>query len=124
MNGKQFEEVLERQFKMTWAVLGDKAKEYADDTDRLRNFKIAASLQGSTPRQALGGMLAKHLVSVYDLINDVECAPTHIWDEKLTDALNYLLLLRALTVEELEATSKQSASTTIVSKVEVIPNAP
>lgn len=121
MDGPTFEQVVNRQYKMCAATLIDKAREYADDQDRLRNFKIAAGLQGSTPRQALGGMLAKHLVSIFDLINEVECAPTPVWDEKLTDAMNYLLLLRALTVEEL---SQKSTPSTTVTNVEVVSDAP
>jgi hypothetical protein len=121
VNGPDFEQVVDRQYKMCWTTLVEKAREYADDQDRLRNFKIAAGLQGSTPRQALGGMLAKHLVSIFDLINEVECAPTPVWDEKLTDAMNYLLLLRAITVEELSLKSNQS---TTVAKVEVVSDAP
>jgi hypothetical protein len=29
------------------------------------------------------------------------CADTLKWDEKITDAMNYLFLLRAITVEEI-----------------------
>lgn len=119
MDRHQFQEVVERQFRMSHTVLVEKGREYADERDMLRNFKIAAGLQGSTPRQALGGMLAKHMVSIYDLINEDECAPTHIWDAKLTDAINYLLLLRALSVEELS-----KATGTTVTKVEVVSDAP
>jgi hypothetical protein len=124
VKGPDFEQVVDRQYKMCWTTLVEKAREYADDQDRLRNFKIAAGLQGSTPRQALGGMLAKHLVSIFDLINETECAPTHVWDEKLTDAMNYLLLLRAITVEELDTKNHQSSQSSTVAKIEVVSDAP
>lgn len=124
MDGPTFEQVVDRQYKMCWTTLVEKAREYADDQDRLRVFKIAAGLQGSTPRQALGGMMAKHLVSIFDLVNESKCAPTHVWDEKLTDAINYLLLLRAISVEELNARDLQSSQSSTVAKVEVISDAP
>ena len=69
------------------ATLTRKASEYATE-DRLHNFKVAADLQGTTSQKALGGMLAKHIVSIYDMIND-ECAYTQgLWDEKIGGAIN------------------------------------
>jgi hypothetical protein len=86
---------------MCRSVLLDKAREYADDVDRLRNFKLAAGLLESSNREALAGMLVKHIVSLYDLMLADTCADTLKWDEKITDAMNYLFLLRAITVEEI-----------------------
>lgn len=101
MDAQEFEKVFERQVAMCRTVLLDKAREYADDVDRLRNFKIAAGLLESTAREALAGMLVKHVVSLYDLMLSDVCADTLKWDEKITDAMNYLFLLRAITVEEI-----------------------
>lgn len=78
-----------------------KAKEYATD-DRLHNFKVAAELENCTPRQALAGMMAKHTVSIYDMCrSDVKFSDDQ-WNEKITDHINYLLLLRAIVEEENE----------------------
>ena len=45
-------------------------------------------------------MLAKHIVSLYDMCYaDNETFDVAVWDEKITDGLNYLFLLRAI-VEE------------------------
>jgi len=82
----------------TLDVLTAKATEYATD-DRLHNFKAAAALQRETPVKALGGMMVKHTVSVYDLIHDCEAGaeiPRDLWAEKITDSINYLYLLWAL----------------------------
>ena len=49
-------------------ILVEKAAEYADDNDRLHNFNVAAELQGITREEALGGMMCKHTVSIYDMI--------------------------------------------------------
>jgi hypothetical protein len=102
VDADQFEKVFELQVAMCRTILVEKAREYADDTDRLRNFKIAAGLLETTPRAAVAGMLAKHIVSLYDLMLADICADTIKWDEKITDAMNYLILLRACTVEEIE----------------------
>lgn len=82
-------------------TLSVKGGEYATE-DRLHNFKVAARMQGVTPKQALGGMMAKHTVSVYDLIWDEEDNDEMLWAEKITDHINYLLLLKAILDEERE----------------------
>ena len=46
-------------------------------------------------------MMAKHTVSVYDMCNIGDNYPLELWSEKITDSINYLILLRAL-VEEKE----------------------
>jgi DNA-binding Lrp family transcriptional regulator len=99
MNAQEFNKVLEEVFERVAGVLQAKAEEYADDTDRLRNFKLAAGLKEVTPIEALSGMMVKHTVSVYDYIS-LEDVPTLAeWDEKIIDHINYLILLRALVVE-------------------------
>ena len=64
-----------------------KAGEYTT-ADRLHNFRVAATMQGITPAQALAGMMAKHTVSIYDMCNSE------------TDHINYLLLLAAAVRDE------------------------
>jgi hypothetical protein len=49
--------------------------------------------------QALGGMMAKHTISIYDMIDTGNDYPMALWDEKITDHLNYLLLLKAVVSE-------------------------
>ena len=86
---------------MCYLLLVDKKAEYAPGQDMLRNFKVAGEVQWRTARQALGGMMAKHTVSVYDMIRDAgPDMPIEKWDEKITDHINYLILLKALVVEE------------------------
>lgn len=100
MNNANFEKILERQMHQCTKVLIDKAREYATE-DRLHNFKVASGLQGITPEQALAGMMCKHTVSIYDMCRDGEHGLA-MWDEKITDHINYLLLLRALVEEKPE----------------------
>lgn len=101
MNTKRFEEVINGRISKCLDVLCKKAGEYATE-DRLHNFKVAAELQNCTPITALAGMMSKHTVSVYDLIRDYERGAfisKEMWDEKIGDSINYLLLLTAL-IEE------------------------
>lgn len=83
-------------------TLQRKTKEYTgDDTDRLGAFKAAAALQHCSPERALAGMLAKHIVSLYDMcFADGVNFNMDTWNEKITDSLNYLFLLKAIVKEE------------------------
>lgn len=103
MTNADFNKVVEEQLDLCKSLLCKKGEEYDRDTgDRFHSFKVAAALQGETPMQALAGMLAKHTVSVYDLIKDGSSDLT-IWDEKITDHINYLLLLKGLIMDEIGA---------------------
>lgn len=104
MNAERFEQIVNERLEECKKVLCRKADEYATE-DRLHNFKIAAKLQKCTPITALAGMMAKHTVSVYDLIRQSEeghTASREMWAEKIGDSINYLLLLTALVEEKLE----------------------
>ena len=49
--------------------------------------------------------MAKHTVSVYDMLRGLEegkSYPLELWDEKIGDSINYLLLLAAA-VREVQA---------------------
>lgn len=108
MRTEQFEEVINNRIETCKSVLCSKAEEYATD-DRLHNFKVAGKLQKCTPVKALGGMMAKHTVSVYDLIDDYEqgkAISKEMWVEKIGDSINYLLLLTALLEEDEKLTKK------------------
>lgn len=100
MTQKKFEEIVEGQLDICRHLLVVKGKEYSLTDDRLACFKKAASLQGETVKQALCGMLAKHVVSVYDMCMSDQEFGIEKWTEKVTDSMNYLLLLMAAVWEE------------------------
>jgi hypothetical protein len=99
MNGKDFNEILARRIQEIGRVLDSKAQEYAIG-DRLYNFKRAASILRITPGRALLGMFIKHLVSVMDLVDGSIPNTKAMRDEKIGDAINYLILLEAILTEE------------------------
>ena len=94
MTQNEFNVVLEQQYRKCADVLAHKKKEYTGDRiDRLSAFKIAASLQA--------GMMSKHVVSLYDMCySSLLQFELEQWDEKITDCINYLILLKALIKEE------------------------
>ena len=58
---------------------------------------------GQSPEKALVGMLAKHLVSILDIVDAIpKQIPTPaLVEEKIGDAVNYLILLEALLKERI-----------------------
>jgi len=102
MNNEEFIRIVENQKEDCYATLIKKEKEYSDGKDRLVQFRNVAAMRGVHPLEALGGMMAKHTSSIYQLINDVrdDMLPTmEIWNEKITDHINYLFLLIALVLD-------------------------
>lgn len=102
MTGQKLQQVIEEQTQRVITTIQSKNAHYAKATDEnaLSAFYDAAAIQDNKPRQALAGMMAKHTVSIYDLIEEPELAPQEVWEEKITDHIAYLVLLRALVQEE------------------------
>ena len=81
---KEVNAVFDGQVALCREILQKKTKEYTGgDTDRLGAFKAAAALQHTTPECFADGMS-------FD---------AGTWDEKITDSLNYLFLLKAIVKE-------------------------
>ncbi|MRS02022.1 hypothetical protein EG832_02135 [bacterium] len=99
MNFEDFGKLLQARLQRTEKVLSGKAKEYSMNGDRLHNFKVAARITGETPEKALFGMFLKHLVSIMDIIDKPGSATPEQTDEKIGDAINYLILLEAMLSE-------------------------
>lgn len=102
MNRETFNKIIIEQIERCDSTLCKKAEEYATE-DRLHNFKVAATIQNCLPTTALGGMMAKHTVSVFDMLTELEKGnsfPIELWNEKIGDSINYLLLLAALIREQ------------------------
>lgn len=105
MTADEFDAILERRIGLIRSVLAIKAKEYATD-DRLHNFKRAGQILGCSDAQALLGMMAKHWVSVLDIVEQysdpeqpLRINHTDAIDEKIGDSINYLILLEAVLKE-------------------------
>lgn len=104
MTVDEFDAVVSRRLEKIRQTLVVKGREYSRDGDRLSNFKNGAAILRCTPERALLGYAAKQMTSVVDFVRDLEASPPverteAEWDEKLGDAINYLILLEAVTVE-------------------------
>lgn len=99
MNAQDFNKIVEARLRFCRDLLVPKGEEYARNGDRLHNFKTAGRVAGVTPERALLGMYLKHLVSVMDIIDDIDHGKLPkrvVLDEKITDSINYHLLLEGL----------------------------
>lgn len=101
-NHEQFNKIVGNRLDHCRRLLVEKGAEYSRNGDRLWNFKVAARMRGETPEQALLGMLNKHIVSVMDMVDGTsrgEVPSARMIDEKISDWINYGLLLEGLFFE-------------------------
>lgn len=101
MEYKEFDKLVNETLKGCKDLLAIRKHDYARGGDRLHNFKRAAAFEQVTPEKALVGMWVKQLVSILDMVDDLDEGIIMFdeWDERIHDAINYLLLLKALIVE-------------------------
>lgn len=100
MNNTLFTQLIKNQLKRCKEILLLKNEEYGSETDRLHNFNVGAAMTGKTPKEILGGFMLKHTISIYDMINSKEHFDIKQWNEKITDHINYLLLLKVIVYDE------------------------
>lgn len=103
MTQDNFKNAISEQVQRSLDLLISKGKEYdGNHGDRLLSFKVAGALAGKGQVQALAGMMAKHTVSIYDMCENPMAYSNEKWNEKITDHINYLLILRAMIAEDRE----------------------
>lgn len=102
MTNSNFSVLLDDTIGRIRKLLTRKTGEYCRGDDRLSNFKRAAEMAHKSPVASLQGMVLKHFVSLFDMLDDYEKGAMHplvLWDEKVLDIINYMILLRALLLE-------------------------
>lgn len=101
-----FDDIVNKRTVKIRGILAKKAEEYATNENRFHNFDVTARIKGITPEQALDGMMAKQLVSVFDMIEWSETDPDRttekMIDAKIGDLINYLILLEGLMRRRIE----------------------
>ena len=105
MQSKDFDVVVERRLELINKILLTKRAEYAPEGgDRLHNFNRAAEMLRCTKEKALVGMWTKHIISLLDIVDNVEKKPPslELIEEKIGDSINYLILLEAMLKERIK----------------------
>ena len=98
-----YNEIIDKQIEKCKSMICSKRAEYADDKTPTANFNRAGMLLKQKPTTGLAGVMAKHTISIYDMLYDHERGvefSEELWTEKITDNINYLLLLQVLLAEE------------------------
>lgn len=99
MNNSELRRSVQEALVLVEKTLLKKNEEYASDNDVFRNFRTGISLQ-SKPQAVAWEYMTKHLQWIKDSIQ-TNHKPTHAeLDEKFIDAINYLLLIRAMYQEK------------------------
>ena len=98
MTKKEFFEFVGEELAHTMDVLEVKSV-YNDPNDYFSYFDRVGALLGSTSEEALFALMSKHIISIADLCKKSE-TDFNIWQEKLTDTINYLLLLGGMEKEK------------------------
>lgn len=118
MRKEVFNDLVEEYLAKCKAVLSAKDPEYSSDDDRLHNFVVAGHIKGTSPRDALFGMLVKHWVSISDMCLSGKEYPDALWDEKLVDNINYTLLLKGILHDEMMAKVRVNVLPEVIIKVD------
>ena len=96
MKTPEFNKVVERRIELIKSSLTSKQKEYSKDNDKLHHFNIGSKITSKPREQVLWGMALKHLISVIDIIDNINELPSEsLLEEKVGDMINYLILLEA-----------------------------
>lgn len=108
MDNETFSKIAEERLSSFREVLIKKNQQYAPQ-DKLKNFKMMASIQGCSPERALLGCVAKHLAAISQYIDEIEDTgtprPMAQWEESGGDTAIYLgVLLPALIQERMDIT--------------------
>ena len=103
MNRDDFLDFASERLDGCFSLLAVKGMEYDRNDDAFHNFYRGGELLDVEPEIALVGMFNKHLVSLLDIIDDIACEgifpEVEVLNEKIADAINYLLLLNGLILE-------------------------
>lgn len=100
-----FNKIVDQRVEKIKATLITKAKEYANDLDRLHNFNRGAQISGQIREKVLNGFMLKHQISLLDILDNMEKGinPTReVIDEKIGDIINYLILLEASIINKID----------------------
>lgn len=97
MTDDRFKRLLEERMVKIRKTLEAKKVEYAK-TSRMHNFERASKVLGCSQERALMGIAVKHIVSVLDIVDQIEAnmdgsLTLDFWNEKMGDAINYMCLL-------------------------------
>lgn len=112
MQEERFNQIVEAQVDMALATFLKKNNAYSgtQSVDRLQGVKDVAAIRGVSKLEAISGMMAKHTMSIYSMMKSDQVLPLEVWNEKINDHINYLLLTIAAVHEDRDELSIKDVS--------------
>jgi len=99
MTEQKFNDIVQQQIQECLELLKAKGLDYADkEVDALSNFKTQADILKVSPLIVWAVYFNKHVISILKHVRGEELATEGV-EGRIADAINYLILLRAL-IEE------------------------
>ena len=102
MTYKEFQSLLEKRFDKTRETYSKKMNEYATDLDVFQSFKKGVGFSfHDTPEGVAWEYACKHFESIKNIISKCphEVPTDDLLEEKIGDAINYLIILEGLIKE-------------------------
>lgn len=100
MKKKDYGKAIDEEINYCKSILLKKGKEYQSNEDVFNNFVKGETLLKDTKEKVLFSYLMKHLISLSDMVDAPAINSFATWREKITDSINYLLILYAMIKEE------------------------
>lgn len=97
-----FESIIENTLLTIKETLIVKGKEYVRDGNPFHNFEVGARKKNISREKVLDGFALKHFISIEDMVNDLDKGiqpKTSAVEEKYNDAIIYLLIQKAMMIE-------------------------
>jgi len=102
MKTKEFDEMLKRRIEEMKRVLPSKAVEYASEDNRLEDFETISRISGLSVGDVWKVLQAKHLASIYKMLDGKLEITQAMIDEKVGDSTNYHPLVEAILTDMLK----------------------
>lgn len=99
---ERFNECIDNRLEKCKELLLVKSVEYRRNNNPYHNFNVGSKFTGESSEKVLYGFLLKHLISLQDIVNDINVGKLpskEIIEAKVSDIINYMLILEAL-IEE------------------------
>jgi hypothetical protein len=100
MSPAEFQKLLRTRFDECIALSEKKSGEYSRNGDKFSNFITAGRYDSESPERALWGMWKKHIVSIQDIILDVELGrelpSLAVIEEKSRDNIIYTAIFEGM----------------------------
>lgn len=128
MNQEHFNSLVKNVLEICSNKMISKGEEYSLDIDRLSAFKNASLYLSESPISVLLNYRAKHEMSIIDICNKMTRGQSYqkvskdLLYEKVTDNINYLILLLALVQDMGLYESEEPDQGVLVSTEEPDPN--